>query len=97
MTNIVYNETTFLWVATNMGYGDVVATNSASAASGLLGTSQWTVYNDSRKCSSESSYKITLTLTSCRKDEFTCADANCIPMENRLDVDSIAVSIQLQH
>ena len=97
MTNIVYNETTFLWVATNMGYGDVVATNSASAASGLLGTSQWTVYNDSRKCSSEASYKIILTLTSCRKDEFTCADANCIPMENRLDVDSIAVSIQLQH
>ena len=25
MTNIVYNETTFLWVATNMGYHDVVA------------------------------------------------------------------------
>ena len=38
MTNIVYNETTFLWVATNMGYHDLVATNSASAASGLLGT-----------------------------------------------------------
>ena len=99
MTNIVYNETTFLWVANvaNMGSGDVVATNSASAASGLLGTSEWTVYNDSRTCSSEASYKIILTLTSCRKDEFTCADANCIPMENRLDVDSIAVSIQLQH
>ena len=29
------------------------------------------------------SYKITLTFTSCRKDEFTCADANCIPMESR--------------
>ena len=36
MTNIVYNKPTLLWVATNMGYHDVVATNSASAASGLL-------------------------------------------------------------
>ena len=83
MTNIVYNETTFLWVATNMGYHDVVATNSASAASGLLGTSEWIVYNDSRTCSPDPSYKIKLTLTSCRRDEFTCADANCIPMESR--------------
>ena len=24
MTNIAYNETTFLWVATNLGYHDVV-------------------------------------------------------------------------
>ena len=24
MTNIVYNETTFLWVATNMGYHDAI-------------------------------------------------------------------------
>ena len=36
MTNIVYNKPTLLWVANNMGYHDVVATNSASAASGLL-------------------------------------------------------------
>ena len=43
MTNIVYNTSSFLWVASNMGYSDVVATNGASQASGLLGTSEWTV------------------------------------------------------
>ena len=77
------NKTAFLWVATNMGYHDVVATNFASTASGLLSTSEWTVYNDSRTCSPNPWYKIKLTLTSCRRDEFTCADANCIPMESR--------------
>ena len=87
MTNIVYNASTYLWVASNMGYSDVVATNKASLASGLLGTSEWTVYNDSRKCSPNASYKILLTLTSCGKDEFTCVDANCIPMESRCNVD----------
>ena len=86
-TNIVYNTSTYLWVASNMGYSEVVATNGASLASGLLGTSEWTVYNDSRKCSPDNSYKILLTLTGCRKDEFTCVDANCIPMESRCNVD----------
>ena len=87
-TNIVYNASTYLWVASNMAYSEVVATNGASQASGLLGTSEWTVYNDSRKCSPDNSYKILLTLTGCRKDEFTCVDANCIPMESRCNVDT---------
>ena len=89
-----YNPDKELWEAKSDKNPDFLAVTSGWLG---LGSHQWTVYNDSRKCSSESSYKITLTLTSCRKDEFTCADANCIPMENRLDVDSIAVSIQLQH
>ena len=89
-TNIVYNDSTYLWVASNMGYSDVVATNKASLASGLLGTSEWTVYNDSRKCSPDASYKILLTLTSCGKDEFTCVDADCIPMESRCNVEKLS-------
>ena len=84
----MYNASTYLWVASNMAYSEVVATNGASQASGLLGTSEWTVYNDSRKCSPDNSYKILLTLTGCRKDEFTCVDANCIPMESRCNVDT---------
>ena len=85
-TTIVYNSSSYLWVASNMGREGVVATNAASQASGLLGTSEWTVYNDSRKCSPDSSYKILLTLTGCGKHEFTCVDANCIPMESRCNV-----------
>ena len=83
-TSISYNATTFTWVTNNMGWSEVVATNPSSLASGLLGTSEWTVYNDSRKCSPNASYKILLTLTACQEHEFTCVDANCIPMESRL-------------
>ena len=83
-TSISYNASTFLWVTNNMGWSGVVATNPSSLASGLLGTSEWTVYNDSRKCSPNASYKILLTLTACQEHEFTCVDANCIPMESRL-------------
>ena len=87
-TNINFNTTSFLWVAKN--HGEITAlwtwaTNSASQASGLLGTSEWTVYNDSRKCSPDFSYKVILTLTGCSKDEFTCSDGDCIPMESRCD------------
>ena len=59
-TSISYNASTFLWVTNNMGWSGVVATNPSSLASGLLGTSEWTVYNDSRKCSPNASYKILL-------------------------------------
>ena len=92
-TTIVYNASSFLWVASNMGstWGSgIFATNAASQASGLLGTSEWTVYNDSRTCSPDASYKILLTLTSCGKDEFTCVDANCIPMESRCNVEQFS-------
>ena len=80
--SITYNASTLMWSTDNMGFSDVVATNPGSLASGLLGTSQWTVYNDSRKCSLTSSYKILLTLTACQKHEFTCVDVKCIPMHN---------------
>ena len=82
-TRITYNLTSYTWVTDNMGFSRVYATNKASLASGVLGTSQWTVFNDSRKCSPNDSYKIWLTLTGCEEDEFTCVDAKCIPMEGR--------------
>ena len=83
--SITYNASTLMWSTENMGFSDEVATNPGSLASGLLGTSKRTVYNDSRKCSLTSSYKILLTLTACQKHEFTCVDAKCIPMEARLN------------
>ena len=87
-TTIVYNASSYLWVATNLATGrdGIFATNAASQASRLLGTSEWTVYNDSRSCSPDASYKILLTLTGCGKHEFTCVDANCIPMESRCNI-----------
>ena len=95
-TSITYNASTFMWVTSNMGWSDVVATNPSSLASGLLGTSEWIVHNDSRKCSPNASYKILLTLTACQQHQFTCVDANCIPMESRFSVQgSIAVSVRL--
>jgi hypothetical protein len=86
-TNIVYNATTFLWVATKINDPAVWmwATSAASKASGLLGTSEWTVYNDSRECNPAFSYKVTLTLTGCSSAEFTCVDGSCISMERRCD------------
>ena len=86
--SITYNATTLMWTTDNMGHSDVVATNPGNLASGLLGTSEWTVYNDTRHCSLTPTYKILLTLTACQKHEFTCVDAKCIPMEARLNINT---------
>ena len=86
--SITYNASTLMWTTDNMGHSDVVATNPGSLASGLLGTSEWTVYNDTRHCSLIPTYKILLPLTACQKHEFTCVDAKCIPMEARLSIDT---------
>ena len=94
--SIAYNASTLMWSTNNLGYSDVLATNPASLASGLLGTSEWTVYNDSRKCSLTSSYKIMLTFAACQKHEFTCVDAICIPMESRLNDCSIKYNAHVQ-
>ena len=94
--SIAYNASTLMWSTNNLGYSDVLATNPASLASGLLGTSEWTVYNDSRKCSLTSSYKIMLTFAACQKHEFTCVDATCIPMESRLNDSSIKYNEHVQ-
>ena len=86
-TNIEYNENTLLWVATKINDPGMTpytwATSSASKESGLLGTFEWTVYNDSRQCSPDFSYKVMLTLTGCTKSQFTCVDGSCIEMEKR--------------
>ena len=84
-TNIEYNDTTFLWVASKTNDPAVWtwATSTASKGSGLLGTFQWTVYNDSRECNPNFSYMVTLTLTGCSKTQFTCTDGSCVEMDER--------------
>ena len=84
-TNIEYNTSSFLWVAREVDYLTTWATNAGSQESGALGTSEWTVYGDSRKCTTEASYKVTLTLSGCNKAEFSCVDGSCISMERRCD------------
>jgi hypothetical protein len=85
--NIDYNSTSFLWVATKINDPRVWtwATSAASKGSGLLGTSEWTVYNDSRECNPDFSYKAILTFTGCSSSEFTCMDGSCVQMKNRCD------------
>ena len=84
-TNIEYNDTTFLWVASKINDREVWtwATSTASKGSGLLGNFEWTVYNDSRECNPNFSYKVHLTLTGCKRTEFTCTDGSCVEMEKR--------------
>ena len=84
-TNIEYNDTTFLWTANKFNRPKVWtwATSTASKESALIGTFDWTVYNDSRECNPNFSYKTRLTLTGCSSEQFTCVDGSCIGMEER--------------
>ena len=49
-----------------------------------LGKSEWTITGDP-ECYEGKSYNLSLKLTSCKEDEFTCDDGLCIPMEERCD------------
>ena len=84
-TNIEYNDTSFLWVASKINNPEVWtwATSTATKASALLGSYQWTVYNDSRECNPNFSYQVLLTMTGCSKSQFTCGDGSCVEMEDR--------------
>ena len=61
------------------------AISKASRASLAIGTNLWKVYNDSKRCSVETEYEASLTLTGCTEDEFTCVDGFCVDMEQRCD------------
>ena len=82
---IKYNKTNFLWEVKRYGEEKIEfwGTNPASTASGLLGIHEWTLYNESKKCTTEFESKIMLSLTACNDEEFTCNDGQCIPMESR--------------
>ena len=62
---ITYDQTTLEWKMTSYGKEGkwTWATSAASRASGLLGTHDWKVFNDSRECGAtfESSVKLSLT------------------------------------
>ena len=85
--NIKWEETSHRWILARIDdpKQETYATSAATKASGLVGTSVWTFHNDSRECSPLPSYQVTLTLTGCLEDEFTCKAGDCVPMKVRCD------------
>ena len=75
------------WRMRHVNKENFLATSRAPESSLLLGSHKWTVYNDSEKCSKESStYTTTLTLHTCNpEEEFACDNAFCVKMEKRCD------------
>ena len=66
----------------------------ASPGSYLLGKHDWIISRDSKVCSQDSlapttvsaqTYRVSLKLSSCDDNEFTCWDGECVPMEARCD------------
>ena len=82
-----YVPETSLWVATRLNKkGNYTSAVTKAPLAGMaIGTNLWTVYNDSKRCSSETKYEVVLTLTGCTEQEFTCREGFCVAMEQRCD------------
>ena len=82
-TRIEYNDTTSNWVLRDARY-DVTAMSRATKMSYVLGKHKWTISNDTFKCNEGKPYTTQLKLSGCNPEgEFTCADGQCIKMEER--------------
>ena len=79
MTSIIeYDKHEVIWKM--MEYSkNTSATTAAPYASYVLGKHEWMIENDNVECSSKGeSYRLTLKMTGCENDEFTCSDGQCI-------------------
>ena len=83
-TFIRYNISSRNWVAKIKLTSATRATSEASFESLLLGTHEWTVYND-WKCFPGSASKVKLNLSFCNKTMFNCEDGGCINLDLRCD------------
>ena len=65
--DIRYDPTDFEWELSTFGSKERLfwAVSGASKESALLGTHDWTIYNDSRECTGELEFKTRLSLTAC--------------------------------
>ena len=70
------------WRAKSISNQDFLGVSRAPGGSLGIGRHSWQIYNDSRHCSSESSYFTNLTLTSCTQDQFSCDDGSCIRQDS---------------
>jgi len=80
-----YEPTLSLWKATNKEQRDFLATSNAQESSLLIGVHNWTIYNDSKLCSLDSSYTTVLKMIGCSQKEFTCNNGICVDMATRCD------------
>ena len=82
-TRIEYNDTSRLWVLTDVK-SDVTAVSRSTKLSYLLGKHPWTISNDDYECNEGKPYTTMLKLSGCKGEgEFTCDDGQCIKMEER--------------
>jgi hypothetical protein len=84
-SNAWYDEASRMWIARHITKPGFLATSRAPKASLLLGPHEWTVHNDSEKCTVEKSYVTMMLMTACNDSEFTCSDGSCVRMANRCD------------
>ena len=80
-----YEPALSLWKATNKEQRDFLATSNAPEISLLVGVHNWTIYNDSKLCSLDSSYTTVLKMIGCSQKEFTCNNGICVDMATRCD------------
>ena len=82
---IAYNQILNEWHLTSMS--EILkwtwASSKASRATGVLGTHEWSIFNDTNECGGNLEATIKLSLTSCNETQFTCNDGLCISMDSR--------------
>ena len=70
-----------IWKLTVVDNPNISAVSSSSFQTLVLGNHEWTIRNDS-KCQ-EGTIITRLSLTACKKDEYTCNDGLCLPLDQR--------------
>ena len=51
----------------------------------ILGTTTWTIINDSNLCPNSKHTTKTISFSFCSDDEFTCAEGHCVDLDLRCD------------
>ena len=81
---IAHDSSLDQWIISNYLLGSAQAKSDAKHHTYALGKHNWTITNDTEKCSGkESSYTIEMKLTGCNESQFTCDDGQCVSMEER--------------
>ena len=84
-STITYNFTENVWIIRDETDPSLIAISNTSFSSLALGNYEWKIYNDVH-CSLKP-YTVTLSLTSCQEDQFTCNGGLCIDIAHRCDGD----------
>ena len=69
------------WKLTDVANPNISAITTSSFQSLALGNHEWEIQND-RRCQ-EGVFSSMLSLTACKKDEYTCNDGLCLPIDQR--------------